>query len=107
MLEQHAAAPLHSLPLARRQGVEVLPEDLDLPGSLVHQSENGAHEHGFTGARAAHKAQHLAALHIEIKAPQDQARPESQIKAAHPDGDIGWGAGLSAEGAGRIAHVSI
>src|SRR6056297_803808 len=67
VLEHHAGAPVEARTrlLVRRKRVEA--EEPDTARLRPAQPHDGAQEHRLAGARAAHHAQHLAALDVEVE----------------------------------------
>ena len=88
VLEQNAPMPLDQL-LAQFLGLgEFLSEHLDRARTRLNQADHGAQQHRLAGAGCADKAQHLAALDVEIDAFEHLLAPELDLQIAHAQRDV-------------------
>jgi hypothetical protein len=78
-------------PLLRAELVDIVAEDFDRSGALVQQSEDRPCQHGLAGARSADKAEHLAAIEVEVEPVHDELVAEAYFQAAHADDDLAPG----------------
>src|SRR5579871_2020169 len=88
LLKQHAP-PLTDLEmLARRQLVDIVSEDLDLPRLFVDEPEDRAGQHRLAGAGSANETEHLAAIEVEVEPVHHQMIAEADLEATHADDDV-------------------
>ena len=108
VLKQHAPALFQRAQLARRERVAVLAKQPDHARALAQKPKDGAHQHRFSLARAADKAQNLAAVHVEIEPVHDLVLAELHHEVAHADHDLfRRGRGRLPCGVGVVAHGSL
>ena len=91
LLEQHAPALADHETLVRRHLVDVQAEHFDRARLFVQQAEDRARQDRLAGARGADKAQHLAAIEIEIEPVHHQMVAEADFEAAHANDDFALG----------------
>ncbi len=97
LLKQHAPSLADLQTLVRRHLVDVIAEHFDRSRLLVQQAQDRPRQHRFSSARSADKAEHFAAIEIEIEPIHHQMIAEANFKAAHANDDfaLGPGAGCS------------
>ena len=74
--------------LARRQLVDIVAEDLDGSRLFVYEPQDRPGQHRLAGAGSADKAEHLAAIEVEIEPVHHQVVAEADLEAAHADDDF-------------------
>ena len=71
--------------------VDVQAEDFDRSRLFVQQAEDRPRQHRFAGARGSDKAQHFAAIEVEIEPIHHQMVAEAHLEAAHANDDFAVG----------------
>jgi hypothetical protein len=84
VLEQHALIGLQRAPRAIAQLREVVAQHLDPAALRAQQAEQLAQQHRLAGTRAAHDAEHLAALHLEVEPVMHHQPIEAGAKPLDP-----------------------
>jgi hypothetical protein len=80
--------PLDQLLLQILGTGQFAPEYLNAAGARRNQSDDGAQQDRFAGARGADQAEDLALLHVEGDAVENGGAAEADHKIAHPQGDF-------------------
>ena len=88
LLKQHAPSLADLQMLARRQLVDVVAEDFDRSRLFVQEAQDRPGQHRLAGAGSADKAEHLAAIEIEIEPVHHQVVAEADLEAAHANDDF-------------------
>src|SRR2546429_834650 len=89
LLKQDAPAALDTAALGGTRRIEIDAEHLDVSTELGHETDDGARQHRFSGARRADEPKDFAALDVEVEPVEHPCLAELHGDVANPDDGVG------------------